>query len=102
MLGFDELFEVVPWFWSDQYDLALYVTGLPDSGVNTAIRDLGDAGKLFFHFSEDGKLVGASGIGTTAISKEVRIAEKLIEKQRILDFKLFERADTKLKSLLKA
>ncbi len=102
MLGFDELFEVVPWFWSDQYDLALYVTGLPDSGVNTAIRDLGDAGKLFFHFSEDGKLVGASGIGTTAISKEVRIAEKLIEKQRILDFKLFERPDTKLKSLLKA
>lgn len=102
MLGFDEPFEVVPWFWSDQYDLTLYVTGLPDSGVNTVIRDLGDAGKLFFHFTEDSKLLGASGIGTTAISKEVRIAEKLIEKQRILDIPFLERPDTKLKSLLKA
>jgi 3-phenylpropionate/trans-cinnamate dioxygenase ferredoxin reductase component len=63
---------------------------------------LGDAGKLFFHFTEEGKLVGASGIGTTSISKEVRIAEKLIEKQRILDITLFERPDMKLKTLLKA
>jgi 3-phenylpropionate/trans-cinnamate dioxygenase ferredoxin reductase component len=102
MLGFDEPFEVVPWFWSDQYDLTLYVTGLPDSGEKTVIRDLGDAGKLFFHFTEEGKLVGASGIGTTSISKEVRIAEKLIEKQRILDITLFERPDMKLKTLLKA
>jgi 3-phenylpropionate/trans-cinnamate dioxygenase ferredoxin reductase component len=102
MLGFDEPFEVVPWFWSNQYDLTLYVTGLPDSGEKTVIRDLGDAGKLFFHFTEEGKLVGASGIGTTSISKEVRIAEKLIEKQRILDITLFERPDMKLKTLLKA
>jgi 3-phenylpropionate/trans-cinnamate dioxygenase ferredoxin reductase component len=102
MLGFDEPFEIVPWFWSDQYDLTLYVTGLPDSGEKTVIRDLGNAGKLFFHFTEDGKLVGASGIGTASISKEVRIAEKLIEKQRILDITLFERPETKLKALLKA
>jgi 3-phenylpropionate/trans-cinnamate dioxygenase ferredoxin reductase component len=102
MLGFDEPFEVVPWFWSDQYDLTLYVTGLLDSGGKTVIRGLGDAGKLFFHFTEEGKLVGASGIGTTSISKEVRIAEKLIEKQRILDITLFERPDMKLKTLLKA
>jgi 3-phenylpropionate/trans-cinnamate dioxygenase ferredoxin reductase component len=101
MLGFNEPFEVVPWFWSDQYDLTLYVTGLPISGEKTVIRDLGDAGQLFFHFTEDGKLAAASGIGTTAISKEVRIAEMLIEKQKILDFMLFERPDVKLKSLLK-
>jgi 3-phenylpropionate/trans-cinnamate dioxygenase ferredoxin reductase component len=102
MLGFNEPFEVVPWFWSDQYDLTLYVTGLPISGEKTVIRELGRAGMLFFHFTEDGKLAAASGIGSTAIAKEIRIAEMLIEKQRILDFRLFERPDVKLKSLLKA
>lgn len=101
MLGSNEPFEVVPWFWSNQYELTLQVTGLQDSGEKTVIRHLGDAGKLFFHFSADGKLVAASGIGTAAIAKEVRIAEMLIEKQGILDSNVFERPEVKLKSLLK-
>jgi 3-phenylpropionate/trans-cinnamate dioxygenase ferredoxin reductase subunit len=102
MLGSTESYAAVPWFWSDQYDLTLQVTGLPDHGEKTVIRDLGDIGKLFFHFSADGKLVAASGIGTSVIAKDIRITEMLIEKQGTLDLEAFERPEVKLKSLLKA
>lgn len=102
MLGAAEPYAAVPWFWSDQYDLTLQVTGLSDQGEKTVIRDLGEAGKLFFHFTAEGRLVSASGIGTTAIAKDIRIAEMLIEKQGTLDAEVFERPEVKLKSLLKA
>jgi 3-phenylpropionate/trans-cinnamate dioxygenase ferredoxin reductase subunit len=102
MLGADEPYTSVPWFWSDQYDLSLQVTGLPNEGEKTVMRDLGDDGKLFFHFTTDGKLVAASGIGTAAIAKDIRIAEMLIEKQVVLDLEAFARPEVKLKSLLKA
>jgi 3-phenylpropionate/trans-cinnamate dioxygenase ferredoxin reductase component len=101
MLGAAENYAAVPWFWSDQYNLTLQVTGMPDQGEKTVIRDLGDMGKLFFHFSMDGKLVAASGIGTVAIAKDIRIAKMLIEKQGTLDVEVFERPEVKLKSLLK-
>lgn len=102
MLGAAETYAAVPWFWSDQYDVTLQVTGLPDQGERKVIRDLGDSGKLFFHFSLDGKLVAASGIGTAAIAKDIRIAEMLIEKKGTLDLEAFEKPEVKLKSLLKA
>jgi len=102
MLGAEKAYAAVPWFWSDQYDLTLQVTGLPDQGEKTVIRDLGNSGMIFFHFSSDGKLVAASGIGTAAIAKDIRIAEMLIEKQGVLDLEVFEKPEVKLKSLLKA
>jgi 3-phenylpropionate/trans-cinnamate dioxygenase ferredoxin reductase subunit len=102
MLGATEPYAAVPWFWSDQYDFTLQVTGLPDQGEKTVIRDLGESGKLFFHFTVEGKLAAASGIGTAAIAKDIRIAEMLIEKQGTLDGDAFVRPEVKLKSLLKA
>ncbi|MFP3126023.1 FAD-dependent oxidoreductase [Ectobacillus funiculus] len=101
MLGAADTYAAVPWFWSDQYDVTLQVTGLPDQGERTVIRDLRENGKLFFHFSLDGKLVAASGMGTAAIAKDIRIAEMLIEKKGTLDLEAFEKPEVKLKSLLK-
>lgn len=102
MLGAVEPFTAVPWFWSDQYELTLQVTGLPDCGEMTVKRDIGDVGKLFFHLSNDGRLVAASGIGSTAsIAKDIRLAEMLIQQQVKPDPKTLARADVKLKSLLR-
>ncbi|GAA3316854.1 hypothetical protein GCM10020331_014090 [Ectobacillus funiculus] len=56
----------------------------------------------FFHLSADHKLVAVSGIGTSAIAKDIRIAEMLIEKQTVvLDTTILETPEVKLKSLLK-
>lgn len=103
MLGAAEAYTALPWFWSDQYEQTLQVTGLTDCGEITVNRDLGDVGKLYFHLSSDGRLLAASGIGPgTSISKDIRLAEMLIQKQVKLDPNALARPDVKLKSLLNA
>ncbi|HUC92171.1 MAG TPA: FAD-dependent oxidoreductase [Paenibacillus sp.] len=103
MLGAVEPFSVIPWFWSDQYELTLQVVGLPDSGEVTVSRDLGEAGKLFFHLTGDGRLVSTSGIGPSGgIAKDIRFAEMLIERHAVPSPEDLERPNVKLKSLLPA
>lgn len=86
MLGGSDTYMAIPWFWSDQYDLTLKVSGLPDSGEKTVCRELSESDKLYFHLSNDNRLMAASAIGTNAnISKELRIAEMLISKQVIVN-----------------
>lgn len=41
MLGATDTYKALPWFWSDQYDLTLQVSGLPDSGVLTVCQSIG-------------------------------------------------------------
>lgn len=101
MLGAAKPFIVVPWFWSDQYDQTLQVTGLIDSGEETVIRDLGETGKLFFHLSNNGYLVGASGIGSAKIGRDIRLAEMLIQKQVKPDPVTLGNQEVKLKEMLK-
>jgi 3-phenylpropionate/trans-cinnamate dioxygenase ferredoxin reductase subunit len=80
MLGASAPYVVVPWFWSDQYDQTLYVAGLSGSAKTTVLRDLGEAGKLFFHLEENGRIVSVSSIGPSGtMAKEIRLAELLIE-----------------------
>ena len=79
MLGANLRHEAVPWFWSDQYDLTLYVAGLPPEQCTTIRRDLPEGAFLLFHLAADGRLVAASGLGAGyALAKEIRLAEMLI------------------------
>ena len=102
MLGGDEGYAAVPWFWSDQYDETLQVAGLPDEAVETVERDLG-AGRLFFHLGPDGRLVAASGVGPNGtIAREVRLAEMLIARRARPDRAALAAPAVKLKALLAA
>jgi 3-phenylpropionate/trans-cinnamate dioxygenase ferredoxin reductase subunit len=100
MLGSVEPYAAVPWFWSDQYEQNLQVTGLVDCGEKMVIRDLGKNGKLFFHLSTDGRLMAASGFGTASIAKDIRIAEMLIEKSVRINSSDLENSKVKLKAFL--
>ncbi|MBP1964903.1 NAD(P)/FAD-dependent oxidoreductase [Paenibacillus aceris] len=101
MLGASKPYLDIPWFWSDQYDQTLQVTGLPDCGVKTVVRNLSESDKFFFHLSDKGHLVAASAVGLNSkIAKEIRLAEMLIHKQAVLDPKALENPDVKLKALL--
>jgi 3-phenylpropionate/trans-cinnamate dioxygenase ferredoxin reductase subunit len=82
MLGADLAYDTVPWFWSDQYDQTLQIAGLPDEGRNSVNRDLGDGAQLYFHLADDGRLVGASGVGPISkVAKNIRLAEMLIQRR---------------------
>jgi 3-phenylpropionate/trans-cinnamate dioxygenase ferredoxin reductase subunit len=103
MLGAAESAAAVPWFWSDQYDLTLQITGLPDEGVRSVRRDLSDKAFILFHLAGDGRLVAASGIAHgNAVAKDIRLAEMLIAKGAKPDPAALAQPDVKLKSLLAA
>jgi 3-phenylpropionate/trans-cinnamate dioxygenase ferredoxin reductase subunit len=103
MLGASEPYAVVPWFWSDQYDLTLQIAGLVDEGVTTVVRDLGEGARLFFHLAGDGRLVAASGVGPTGkVAKDIRLAEMLIARRAVPEPGSLASPAVKLKALLAA
>ncbi|WP_159588067.1 NAD(P)/FAD-dependent oxidoreductase [Chelativorans xinjiangense] len=81
MLGCEEAYARVPWFWSDQYDLTLQVAGLPDPSLGHVRRDLGGGAFILFQRDDAGRLVSASGVGSgNAVAKDIRLAEMIMEK----------------------
>lgn len=82
MLGANRSYEDVPWFWSDQYDETLQMAGISRAKDVSVCRNLNGKGQLFFYLASDGRLVAACGFGSLAnITKEIRLAEKMIGKR---------------------
>jgi hypothetical protein len=83
LLGAEKEYTVVPWLWSDQHDLTLQVVGLPSSGSTTVARRSMEDVLVLFHLTEQGRLVGASGICVgNAFARDIKLAEMLIAKAR--------------------
>jgi 3-phenylpropionate/trans-cinnamate dioxygenase ferredoxin reductase component len=81
MVGRSRKAEGIPWFWSDQYDLSLQVTGFADMGKTRIERRTSENTVVEFFLSEDGTLMGASGIGVgNSIGRDIKLAEMLIAK----------------------
>ena len=103
MAGGGKLFEAVPWFWSDQYDLSLQIAGVPADGSLIVTRPLKDGAFILCHLKDDGTIVGASGVGRgNTIARDIRLAEMLIAKRATPDPAALADPDTQLKSLLRA
>jgi 3-phenylpropionate/trans-cinnamate dioxygenase ferredoxin reductase component len=95
-----EPFSAVPWFWSDQYNGVLQVSGLADEAVTTVEREFTGA-RLLFHLAADGRLVSASSWGTNrSVAKDARVAEMLIAAGAHPDPGALADPDVKMKSLL--
>lgn len=107
LLGGNEAYAAPAWFWSDQYDHQLQVSGEPALGVTSVTRVLGDgsdaSAELHFYLAADGRLVGASGFGpTSVVAKELKLARTLVERGVHADAERLANPAVKLKSLLSA
>lgn len=103
MLGTEELYTALPWFWSDQYDLTLQVAGLFDPHRIVHRRELSDDTRIVFQCDNNDRLFAAAGIGPgNAALKDVRILEKLIERGAAVDALVLANPSQNLKRLLKA
>ena len=101
--GAPEPYQVVPWFWSDQYDLGLQIAGLPDAASTTIVRVRPDGTELHFGLDGSDHLVAACGVAAgTAIAKDIRLAEMLIAKWAQPDPTALADPSVNLKSLLTA
>ena len=105
MLGADESYNKVPWFWSDQYDLTLQVAGLFDINAEIKSRNSETNTHIVFQCDSENKLLAVAGIGIgtgNAASKELKIFEKLIERKLRVDKTQLMDASFNPKILLKA
>jgi 3-phenylpropionate/trans-cinnamate dioxygenase ferredoxin reductase component len=103
VLGADEPQSAVPWFWSDQYDLCLQVTGLGDLATTSIMRSRSDGGQVEFGFAADGRIVSAAGVGIgSSIAMDIRVAEILIGRRAHPDMAFLADPSTRLKTLLKS
>jgi 3-phenylpropionate/trans-cinnamate dioxygenase ferredoxin reductase subunit len=101
MLGQGIAFDMLPWFWSDQFDHQLQVSGEPALGVTTVTRPLGEAALIDFHLDAAGRLVGVSGFGAVSVvAKELKLARMLVERRRQPAPEALADVRIKLKSLL--
>ncbi|QKK20842.1 NAD(P)/FAD-dependent oxidoreductase [Rhizobium indicum] len=103
LLGLNEAISAVPWFWSDQYDMTLQISGLAEGAVRHLRRDLAGGAFILFHLDADGRLIAASGIGPgNAVARDIRLAEMLIAARAHPNPAALAASDIKLKSLLAA
>jgi 3-phenylpropionate/trans-cinnamate dioxygenase ferredoxin reductase component len=102
MLGASVSFSALPWFWSDQHDLGLQAVGLHDPSRPSVRRDLAGGGFLRFELDGAQRLVAAAGVGPgNAVAKDIRLAEKLIEKRAVCDAAFLADPKANLKAALK-
>jgi 3-phenylpropionate/trans-cinnamate dioxygenase ferredoxin reductase subunit len=101
MLGADQPFDTVPWFWSDQYELTLQIAGLPDTAASVVVRPRPDGVEIRFGVGPDGRLLSAAAIGTgNAVAKDIRLAEMLISRRTAPDPVALADPGVSLKSML--
>ena len=74
----------VPWFWSDQYDLSLQVSGMAVAATAWLERPEPDGSTLHLGLDDAGRVVCAAGVGRAAIAKDVRAAERIISSGAVL------------------
>jgi 3-phenylpropionate/trans-cinnamate dioxygenase ferredoxin reductase component len=103
MLGADDAYSNVPWFWSDQYDLTAQLAGIFDLSRPIDQRETGDDTVIVFQCGIDGRLRAAGGVGHgNSVAKDIKVLEKLIERDTSVDPAALRDPDTNLKRLLKA
>jgi 3-phenylpropionate/trans-cinnamate dioxygenase ferredoxin reductase component len=103
MLGGQDVYSELPWFWSDQFDHQLQVAGEPALGTTSVTRRIGADAAIHFHLDAQGRLVGLSGFGPVgAVAKELKLARLLLERRVQPTATQLADPSMKLKSLLAA
>lgn len=102
LLGEDEAFTALPWFWSDQFDHGLQLAGNIQGAASCVKRELPDDGLLLFFLNSAQQLQGACGWGVgNRVAKDIKLAEMLIRSGKSLATDLLSDPAVNLKSLLK-
>lgn len=62
ILGRDEPFDAIPWFWSDQFDLKLQIAGLSLGYDETVLRGNIDDGSFSIFYRREGRLIAVDSV----------------------------------------
>ena len=74
LLGKDEAYRAVPWFWSDQADLKLQIAGLSTGFDQTVLRGNPDEESFSLLYYRDGRLIAIDSVNQVSDYMAVRKA----------------------------
>lgn len=82
ILGKPKVYDPVPWFWSDQYEIKLQITGLLDGYDSAELVGNPSEGKFSIDYRKGGKLIAVDSVndGRAHMMGRKRIAAELPEK----------------------
>ncbi len=101
LLGAQVALSAKPWFWSDQYDYQLQLSGEPAPGLVQVVRAQEGGDLILFYLNGSSKIVGICGWGLTArIARDLKIARALVERGASASAEVLADPATRLKSLL--
>lgn len=84
LLGARDVYDAVPSFWSDQYDLVMNAVGLHALAAGHVVRRGKDGHNLEFGLDVEGRIVSASGVAPgTTLARDIAVATRLIERRAV-------------------
>jgi len=88
MLGKPSVYQEVPWFWSDQYDLKLQIAGLARPADHLVLRGNPDARKFAVFHLRDGAIAAVEAVNAAPeylVGKKLIAEGKKIAPERLAD-----------------
>jgi len=102
LLDGSAVYDAVPSFWSDQYDLTMHVRGLHGAATGLVARRRRDGNEIHFGLDDRGRVVCASGVATgNALARDMQLADRLIAQQTTPRASALSDPDIDLRSLLR-
>lgn len=97
IMNIDSIYDSVPWFWSDQYDLKLQIAGLSEGYDETILR--GDKKTKSFSclYLKEGKIIAIDAINRP---KDFIQSKVLIQEKRRIDREKASNEDFELKQFI--
>jgi 3-phenylpropionate/trans-cinnamate dioxygenase ferredoxin reductase subunit len=99
ILGRPRVYDAVPWFWSDQYDLKLQMVGLSQGHDDLIVRGDMDANSFTAFYLKDGVVISADSVNRP---QDFMLAKRLVAERAAVPPERLRDAAVPLKSLLQA
>ena len=96
MLGAQKAYHATPWFWSDQYDVKLQISGL-NQGFENVVTRIGEAGRSHWYYKA-GQVLAVDAMNDP---RAYMVAKRLIEAGKTADSALVADPGSDLKALLR-
>ena len=93
----ETIYDEVPWFWSDQYDVKLQTVGLFQDHDQIVVRGDVNSRKLAVFYLKEGRLIATDALSSPA---EFMVSKRLVANKATPDPDLLADAEVPIKSLL--
>ncbi len=99
LMGTPTVYDALPWFWSDQYDLKLQMVGLSQGYDQSVVRGNPEDRSFSVFYLQNGRLIAVDSISRP---KDFMMAKQLVSKKVCPDVAALADESIELKSLIPA